>query len=122
VHPVPPIRILLAGPRLFAELIERLIGTAPDVAIVGTTLVDEGLIRHARTMEADAIVLDTTTDVPVEAYDAALYEFPTVKLVALASDWHTATISQLRPHRTVVSSLSRDALLAAIRSAVEVRC
>lgn len=115
---MPAIRILLAGPRLFVDLIERLLGTEADISIVGTAPVDGRVMRSARHLDADAIVLVTTADAPAESFDAALYEFPTVTLVALAPDARDATLSQLRPHHTPLGELSRDGLLEAIRAAI----
>lgn len=115
---MPPIRILLVGPPLFAELIERLLATSTDAVIVGTVPDGGDLMQAARARNADAIVLRATDDAPAESFDAALYEFPTVKLVALAPDRKTAMLLDLRPHHTPLRDLSRDRLLDAIRTAV----
>jgi len=115
---VPPIRILLAGPRLFTDLIERLIGSTPDVVIVGTSPADDRMMRSALALEADAIVAGTAADLAPESFDAALYEHPTVKLVIVAPSVDRATLSELRPIHTPVDQVSRDGLLDAIRSAV----
>lgn len=115
------IRILLAGPRLLAELVARLIDSAPDVEIVGTVPIDDTLMAHARELKADAVVLGAPVDASGDWLDAMLYEFPTVKLLALTPDAHRATLYELRPHRTPLGELSRDRLLDAIRTAVATR-
>ena len=115
------IRILLAGPRLLAELVARLIDSAPDVEIVGRVPIDDTLMTRAREMKADAVVLGAPANASDDSLDAMLYEFPTVKLLVFTSDAHQATLYELRPHRTPIGELSRDRLLDAIRSAVATR-
>jgi len=115
---VPPIRILLAGPRLFTDLIERLIGATDDVVIVGTAPADDRLMLAALSLDAEAIVAGTEAELAPESFDAALYDYPTVKLVVVAPSVDRATLSELRPVHSPVTEVSRDGLLDAIRHAV----
>ncbi|HVE34922.1 MAG TPA: hypothetical protein VNC18_15275 [Gemmatimonadaceae bacterium] len=114
------IRLLLAGPQLIVDLIDRLIGKVPDFDIVDKVPVDQGLARRARTLRADVVLAGASDDMPATRIDDVLFELPNLKLLTLAPDWASATLYELRPHATLVPGLSREALVDAIHSAVSV--
>jgi DNA-binding NarL/FixJ family response regulator len=99
---------------LLRDVLLELLRAEPDIE-----LIDCMLPTHARSpaepAQPDVVILSTSDpdddEVPVRLLRAA----PRCRVLALRSDARASWLYELRPHRSSLGELSRDALLAALR-------
>lgn len=100
---------LLVQPPVLHSLLAGMLADDPDVQVVGQDA--DG------PEDADVVVLSQPDPENEAAPVAMLLRSPRSRVLTLATDARRAVLYELRPHRTPLGELSRQALLAAVHGA-----
>lgn len=104
---------LLVQPPVLRSLLATLLATDPAIRVVEAEDGHEGT--------ADVVVLSQTDPENEAVPISMLLRSPNSRVLALGDDARRAVLYELRPHRTALGELSRDALLAAVHGPGEVK-
>lgn len=99
---------LLVQPPVLHSLLAGLLATDPEIRVLDPA---------AEPSAADVVLLSQPDPENEAVPITMLLRCPRSRVLALATDARRAVLYELRPHRTPVGELSRDALLAAVRGA-----
>jgi hypothetical protein len=107
------IRVLLVDlPTMQRQLIERVLSVEPDMVVMATP---EGVPPKHALVEADADAVVLGIDDPAVAEDL-LASRPGVKVLTVVGDSRDLLLYELRPRREELGELTREKLVAALRS------
>jgi chemotaxis response regulator CheB len=110
-------RILLAGmSNMLSSIITAALEQSPEMIIAGVTSERDDLAGSIRLAQADAVVMQVAEPRVALRYRKLLFSFPTLKLIAIASDGKGGFVHELRPWSTQLMELSAATLLAALRA------
>jgi DNA-binding NarL/FixJ family response regulator len=109
-------RILLAGmSNMLTSIISAALEQSPDVIIAGSCSEHDDLALQIRVTQADAVLMQVAEPGNAVRFRALLLSFPTLKVVAIASDGKRGFLHELRPRSTRIVELSAASLQAALR-------
>ncbi len=109
------IRVVLAEmPRMLREIVETVLGAAPDVAVAARNA-SEGGASGGACDDADVVIVAEPSP-QADAYAAALYAHPTLRVVGISTDGRDATLYELRPQRIPLGALSPESLVQVVRA------
>ena len=109
------IRILVAElPSLMLDVLHHVVGSEPDMAIVG--VVNDGdVLAATRRARADLVIIGQRPDDGHEDYAQLLLRQPRLKVLAIATTGGTGSLYELRPQRITLGDISARSLTNAIR-------
>lgn len=110
-------RILLAGmSKMLANVITAALEQSPEMIIAGVTSEGDDLVASIRLAQADAVVMQVAEPSAALRYRNLLFNSPTLKVIAIASDGKGGFVHELRPCSTQLMELSAATLLEALRA------
>jgi DNA-binding NarL/FixJ family response regulator len=116
-----PIRIVLASlPRMFAEIVRKVLGTAPDFEVVAAVGSLEELEDALAVHDADVVVAGVAGPNGRGRFDALLRAHPAVRVFSLEGDGRQTLLHELRPHSVLLGNVSPEGLIDAIRASAGV--
>src|SRR4051794_23633479 len=97
--PVERIRILLVEemPRMLRDIVERAVGTRPDMEVVERVEGRDALAAAVDRTPVDVAILYLADQLELPSYDAMLFDHPRIRLLALTGDGRAAAVYALRP-------------------------
>ncbi len=120
---VEKIRILLVDDHVILRAgLRALLGTEPDMEVVGEVLDPLDLLVAVKEMEADAVILAVKDSEEPGLCSHLLAEYPNLAILCLALEGKSAFIEQLCPRRLEIVDPSEDKILSALRQAVRTPC
>jgi len=119
---VERIRILLVEemPRMLRDIVERAVGTRPDMEVVERVEGRDALAAAVDRTPVDVAILYLADQLELPSYDAMLFDHPRIRLLALTGDGRAAAVYALRPQLDPVRVVSPNGLVDAIRAAVPI--
>jgi chemotaxis response regulator CheB len=108
-------RILLAGmSNMLSSIITAALEQSPQMIIAGMASERDDLAESVRQTQADAVVMQVAEPGVTSRYHNLLLRFPTLKVIAIASNGKGGFVHELRPWSTQLVELSAATLLAAL--------
>jgi hypothetical protein len=109
------VRILLAGmSNMLSSIITAALAQAPDLVVAGQIGDDEDLTVQISLMNADAVIMQSSSPGASERFVPLLRRFPELKVVAIHSASNSGFVHRLRPYSTRLPELSADVLQAVL--------
>jgi DNA-binding NarL/FixJ family response regulator len=116
---VDAIRIVLAEmPKVLRSIVSRALDREHDMSVIAENVPPERLQSFARESRADVVVVRGYEALASSDYRSLLFACPHVKIVAISSSGHDATLSELRIARSTLMDVSPGSLVEVIREAV----
>jgi len=111
-------RILLVEmPRMLCDIITDVVGSQPDMVVVGELPERADLIPAVDRTQADVVVLGLRDSELPDDCTPLFDAHPRSRLLGVAADGRRAFLYEMRPQRTPLGEVSPQGLLDAIRLA-----
>lgn len=116
---------MLAGlPRMLADIVQRVLGDAPDLDVVGLPgpadppgRLADSIAEHG----ADVLVTGLRPTQSIDQFAVLLRSHPALRIFALEGDGRRTVLYELQPHTVPLGDVSPEGLIDAIRSTSRVR-
>lgn len=105
---------------MLRDIVERAVGTRPDMEVVERVEGRDALAAAVDRTPVDVAILYLADQLELPSYDAMLFDHPRIRLLALTGDGRAAAMYALRPQLDPVRVVSPNGLVDAIRAAVPI--
>ena len=108
--------VLIDRPRIFSDLVERLLNDVRQAALVAKLSEPADLVAAIDEADAELVIVCAPSIEGRELLELITAR-PRLKALAVVGDGEGATLYELLPHRTLLGDVSAETLRAAIRIA-----
>lgn len=114
-----PIRVLIGDlPGLLADVVAHLLGSRPDIVLVGQGEGDAALIDAARRTRPHVVIVDLPNEHLTPVGESLLRQMPFLTVLGVTRRAGHGFLYVMRPQRTALGEIAPESLIQAVHAAV----
>lgn len=113
-----PIRVLVGDlPALLADVVAHLLGSRPDIVLVGQEAGDAALLDTARRTRPHVVIVDLPDEHLTPVGESLLRQMPFLTVLGLTRRAGHGFLYVMRPERTPLGEIAPESLIQAVHAA-----